>query len=330
MMSASPILDIISKIPIANSFAMALCLCTYVYQITCNPSLHHYTMNPRLVLFLNEYYRLITSCLFHGSLMHIGMNMMSAAAIGNFLERKIGTLKHGITILWSMLLTSLIHILVSYGIYLLLGVESLMYQHSLGFSGVLFHLTLLQANLSPKTSRDVFGLIRVSSTVYPWVLLVMLQFLMPNLSFLGHLSGLLVGTLQVHGALDCILPSDNYLRMCEKSRILQFLASKPGFINIPPEEMMRDLIPRRERLGLAMALMTGIGIIWKFIKDVAETIKVCIFGYGNENRNIHISVEEMQSLGFGSRSTNDCNSEDEWDGLPAIPNNSMSYESRMV
>ena len=87
-----------------------------------------------------------------------------------------------------------------------------MYQHSVGFSGVLFHLSVLECHYGPLQPRSLFGMVSVSPTLYPWVLLVALQFIMPQLSFWGHLSGIIVGTLQVHGYLNVILPTESTMR----------------------------------------------------------------------------------------------------------------------
>jgi hypothetical protein len=42
----------------------------------------------------------------------------------------------------------------------------------------------------------------VIAWLYPWVLLVILQFLFSNISFVGHLSGILIGYLWVHGCFN--------------------------------------------------------------------------------------------------------------------------------
>ena len=45
------------------------------------------------------------------------------------------------------------------------------------------------------------------SRLYPWALLVAMQVLIPGVSFLGHLGGILVGDLELRGFLDVLLPS---------------------------------------------------------------------------------------------------------------------------
>jgi hypothetical protein len=41
--------------------------------------------------------------------------------------------------------------------------------------------------------RSLFGFCNVPAAVYPWALLILLQIMMPGISFLGHLSGILCG-----------------------------------------------------------------------------------------------------------------------------------------
>ena len=96
-----------------------------------------------------------------------------------------------------------------------------MYQDSVGFSGVIFHLSVLQSDLIQNSTRSLFGLINVPAAFYPWALLATLQVLMPNLSFVGHLAGILVGTLQINGIFDYLLPSKKYMRMCDEGKFGQ-------------------------------------------------------------------------------------------------------------
>ena len=100
--------------------------------------------------------------------MHIAMNMMSTMAIGSSLERRIGTIMTTLTISWGILLTSAIYILISWLLFAVFGLEKMMLQHSVGFSGVIFQLSVLDSNLSPNRTRSVFGVFTVSSRMYPW------------------------------------------------------------------------------------------------------------------------------------------------------------------
>lgn len=96
--------------------------------------------------------------------------MMSTTAIGSMLEKRFGTLRMIITMLWSIILSSVIYIASALFLSVFLGFGGLMYQHSIGFSGVIFHLSVLECNLGPHASRSVFGMLDVPSSLYPWVL----------------------------------------------------------------------------------------------------------------------------------------------------------------
>jgi membrane associated rhomboid family serine protease len=299
------------NIPLTTLCIMSACCLVYSYQFLLDPAIHHYTMCPRLVIYMSEYYRFISSSLFHGSIMHIGMNMMSTMAIGSSLERRIGTLSMAITILWGVQLTSSLYTFISWLLYMTFGYEHLMLQHSVGFSGVIFQLAVLEANLSPDRTRSVFGFINVSSKIYPWALLVILQFIMPQISFLGHLSGILIGTMQFHGCLNIVFPSDEYLKESEQKPRLAFLVRQPGFVSMP--EAGSGLGRRREGSASAGFFAEVGGPIALFVRNICETLKVIIFGRGSgSNQNI-----QMSSLGaaWGSDSVRD---EEGWNGLPTI------------
>jgi rhomboid domain-containing protein 1 len=318
--------ETLASIPLATLSIMSLCIITYLYQMAFDPNLHEYTMCPRLVLYLHEYYRFITSALFHGSLMHIGMNMMSTMAIGTSLENRVGTFMMGLTILWGILLTSSIYTATSWLLYVIFGYEKMMYQHSVGFSGVIFQLSVLESNLSPNRTRSLFGVFQVSSKMYPWALLVVLQFVMPHISFLGHLSGILLGTLQLHGALDIIFPSDTYLQHIETLDALERITSKPGFIRMPESgSPLRNV--SRDAGGFLPAIFGAFGALVQFIFHVCETIKFAIFGRGAAaNENIQLPAlwgsADNSTMGAGSNDNINDIYDDEAAGLPLIEDRS--------
>lgn len=237
------------------------------------------------------------------------MNMMSTMAIGSSLERRIGTLAMATTILWGIQLTSSIYVFVSWLLFVTFGYDHLMLQHSVGFSGVIFQLAVLEANLSPDRTRSVFGFINVSSKMYPWALLVILQFIMPQISFMGHLSGILIGTMQFHGSLDIVFPSDEYLKESETFSSLQFLVNQPGFIKMP--EAGSGLGQREGSAGFFVAVGGSIAL---FVKNICETLKVIIFGRG-ERSNENIQMGGLGAAWGGSDSIRD---EEGWNGLPTI------------
>ena len=318
--------ETLATIPFATRFIMGLCILTFMYQLLVDPPLHNYTMVPKNVIYDHEFYRIFTSSLFHGSLMHIGMNMMSTMAIGSLLEKQIGTLMMGITIFHGIILTSTIYIFIAWLLYIIIGYEHLMMQHSVGFSGVIFQLSVIESSLSPHRSRSVFGVFTVSSRMYPWALLIVLQFIMPNISFLGHLSGILVGTLQYHGLLSKLFPSHAYLLERETDDRLVVLRRQPGYVSTPETSpLMGETVP-----DVRSSLLASFGCVTLFVRNVCETIKVMIFGRGSE-ANANIQLNELNGLtaAWGSSDVNSntagagtilddlAEDDEEWVGLPA-------------
>lgn len=202
-----------------------------------------------------------------------------------------------------------------------------MYQHSVGFSGVIFHLSVMECNMTPHRTRSVFGFLTVPAYLYPWALLVVLQVVMPNLSFVGHLSGILTGALQSYGVLDILFVSDNYLQEMEKWSSLRLLTSQPNFVATPvslgQEGSQRDPVSLRRALG------NGLRVVGTFLKNIIETIVVCIFGRGSAaNDNIQLGWPLATSTGGTADVDVDLEEEDDWVGLPAMPD--RDAESRIV
>lgn len=160
--------EVVRSIPTGTLGIVGLCCVLHALHLVLNFPLHSVTMCPRLVLYLHDYYRIITSALFHGGFMHIAMNMLSTVAISSLLEKRSGTLYHILSTMLAILATSIVYI----GFAVILsfaGYDSLLYRHSVGFSGVIFHMVVLESNLT-HGSRSVFGFFSVPSFLYPWVL----------------------------------------------------------------------------------------------------------------------------------------------------------------
>ena len=162
--------ELLRNTPPATLGVISLCCVLYLVQVITDLPLHDLTMCPRLIIFEGEVYRVVTSALFHASLMHIGMNAMSLSAIGGMLEKRMGTLRILCTMLLSIFVTSVIYIAAALFLDMVFGRKGLMNQHSLGFSGVIFHVSVLECNIGTHGSRSVFGLFDVTSSLYPWVL----------------------------------------------------------------------------------------------------------------------------------------------------------------
>ena len=95
-------------------------------------------------------YRIYTSILFHGSLLHVLFNMMALVPLGSELERIMGSVRLLYLIILlatsNALLHLLIALLVSYNPFK--HFEYLMNECAIGFSGILFSMIVIETSLS--------------------------------------------------------------------------------------------------------------------------------------------------------------------------------------
>ena len=179
---------------------------------------------PRYV-FQGQVWRLVTSVFMHGGFFHLFMNMMSFVQLGATLETRIGTVSFIYHIFLFSILASTIHCLIALFMYVG-GNPSEFYTPTLGFSGVLFALMVIDNNLNEHRLRSVLGLFLVPSRLYPWVMLLVMQVILRNVSFYGHISGIFVGYMYNWGLLRWAVPNRSILQACER----QLCVQSSGFV----------------------------------------------------------------------------------------------------
>ena len=282
--------EFVQSFPIGTAGVIGLCCSAHVSQIVLDVNVRHFTMAPRLVLHLHQCYRIVTSCFVHGSLMHISMNMLSTATIGALLERRFGTLSHLVIILWSIVLTGIFYLSLAVAAQKLAGSDDLLNSHALGFSGIMFHLLVLESNLTPNATRSIFGFINVPSYAYPVAMLVVMQVIMPNISFTGHLCGIVAGMLHLYGFLDCIMLKESTLQEMEQWNMLRFLMTKDNFVPTPSASSANsESRTRRDPGAFLVHMRRGCKRARTLCGSLVETIQVTIFGRGRRaNSNIYL------------------------------------------
>ena len=156
------------SVPPTTLAVIAVCSVIYGCQRLFHLPLEHFTLCPRLILFHYEFHRVITHALFHANVLHIAMNMLSAFAISSAVEKRVGTLYHLVSIFVAIVMISIVYIGISLLLFLV-GSNALFSQHAVGFSGVLFHMLVVDVTSSSR-SRSIFGMVEVPALFYPFAL----------------------------------------------------------------------------------------------------------------------------------------------------------------
>jgi hypothetical protein len=134
---------------------------------------------------------------------------------------------------------------------------------------------------------------------------------MPNLSLLGHLAGIITGTMHVYGVLDLIaIPGEAALKEMEQWRSLRLLCSSPHFVPTPSgRDLTRSPVELRHSicsLGRSFAQHAG---------GALDAVKVVICG-GGTRMNANIQLETVSAASLKSLVGHRDDDEDDWSGLP--------------
>jgi len=179
-------------------------------------------------------YRLVTSMFLHGGLLHLLFNMIAFQQMGCSLERRVGSLEMIWMIFLFGILGGLSIVIISYLLTVnpLFFYPNFLFQCTIGFSGVLFSLVTIETHFNP-TNYSLWGIVSVPARLYPWILLILAQFLMSGVSFIGHLSGIIIGYLYAYEFLKWLIPSAEFFIKTESSRLLGFFVKRDGYITHP-------------------------------------------------------------------------------------------------
>ncbi|XP_040284009.1 rhomboid-related protein 4 [Bufo bufo] len=151
-----------------------------------------------------DWQRLLLSPFHHADDWHLYFNMVSLLWKGTKLEQRLGSVQFALIIAVFSQLIGVVYVLLELLLAETMDDPSYRMQCAVGFSGVLFALKVLTNHYYPGGSTSLFGL-QVSNKYACWAELVAIHMLSPGTSFIGHLSGILVGLLYTHGPLGTIL-----------------------------------------------------------------------------------------------------------------------------
>lgn len=223
--------NFLNNLHFGTRFLLIFMTCFWILQATLfDRSWNGYlTIQPYSVCQKGQVWRLVTAMFGHLGLFHLFSNMVSLTFLGMTLETTLGTLCYFYHILVFGVLGNLLYCGIAYFMYLG-GEPSHVYSSAMGFSGVLFTLIVIDVHLSGGSHRSVFGLFTVPSWVYPWVMLVLLSILMPNVSLLGHFAGLAVGYMYQFNLLKWLAPSTQFFSRIERN-LCRCCTSRLGYIH---------------------------------------------------------------------------------------------------
>ena len=199
-------IDIMLNQPVTMIIIIAL-LYIYYYLNTNNVDVALVSFSYNAVFNQKEYWRVVTSALSHYDLLHIGFNTMALYQLG-VLEGVYGSMSYAYLSANLIFLTAVImlvsdHIIINY-----FQRGDQMYSSGIGYSCVLF-AWIVTASVRMKTFCPIVFVpsacfdtlsIHVPGTSIdlpinygPIVLLVITKIFIPRSSFLGHLSGIIIG-----------------------------------------------------------------------------------------------------------------------------------------
>lgn len=149
-------------------------------NIRTGTPIDRYLLAPSDVLINHQYYRIVSSAFLHGSIAHIGLNMLSLYWLGRFIEVVLRS--------WRMLVVYVVSLIVA-GISVVLF--SPPYAATLGASGAIFGLFGALFAIGFKLGERGRELVR--SNVGILILNLVWSFAFPGISWQAHIGGLIAG-----------------------------------------------------------------------------------------------------------------------------------------
>ena len=158
--------------------------------------------------------------------------MMACFSLAPMYEKHVGTFRFLYISFIVTFFSGIMYVGISLTIALLSNDWTWLLSSSIGYSGTLFAYATLETFLPNQAlTRNLFGMIEIPSKMYPWILLLVLQLLVPNVSFFGHLTGILCGVMHAKGLFYCLLPPIEWILSSEgNGGMLRWVSDVPGYV----------------------------------------------------------------------------------------------------
>ncbi|CAB4317316.1 unnamed protein product [Prunus armeniaca] len=294
------------SIPFLTSAVVGVCGTIYLICLLVGyDSFYEICFLPSAVLSRFQVYRIFTSIIFHGSVLHVLFNMMALVPLGSELERIMGSVR----MLYIIFLLAISNALFHLTIALLVAYNPihsdpyLMNECAIGFSGILFSMIVIETSLSGHQSRSVFGLFNVPAKWYVWILLVVFQVVMSNVSLLGHLCGILSGFAYTYGLFNFLIPGPSFYSTIEASSLFSTCVRRPKFI-LCTGGNPSAFIPTYSSQGTASSGFSA-GSIWRNLSSWIPQRETS----AQSAQDGHMFPGRGRTLGSGRNTASDANSE---------------------
>ncbi|EME31147.1 Rhomboid-like protein 15 [Galdieria sulphuraria] len=196
----------------------SLVILLYLLQTITKTDSFFYCVSLEQVFFSYRVYLLFIAPLLHSSFWHLLFNVIALLGIGPVVESRKGSTLYGLLCLLLLLVSESLFLIFELLIYLqsrYLFFFPISQSCVVGFSGLLFALFVIDCIQVSVRTVQLFGRIPVRSNWIPWIFLLLIQAILPGVSFLGHLSGIFAGYIYILGGFDWILPSCERLHQCD-------------------------------------------------------------------------------------------------------------------
>lgn len=149
-------------------------------NIRAGTPIDDYLLAPNDVLLNHQYYRIVTSAFLHGSIAHIGLNMLSLYWLGRFIEAVLRPTRMLVVYFVSLVAAGISVVLFSPPNAATLGASGAIF----GLFGALFAIGLKLGDRGSELVRSNIGIL---------VLNLLWSFTFPGISWQAHLGGLIAG-----------------------------------------------------------------------------------------------------------------------------------------
>lgn len=185
-----------------------------------------------------QFYRIFTNSYLHVSVIHLLMNMAYIYTMGAMIEKQLGTIAILCQQVLFTVVIAFVYILLTHITILLTQNPNYSLNCGVGYSGIIFTYCVIDVVLRPEGQRSIFGFFSVPSYLYPLTLLLLISILIPNVSWLGHLSGIITGWLYCRGILRPITLPRNVVYYIENHYMPSFIQSLPNYTKYPEHDYL--------------------------------------------------------------------------------------------